>query len=91
MVPTWTIAGVGTVAAGVLGVRRWYRWQSKAQAVRLVRAIECGDTDELAMLWAERAHPGPVRDWFGEPPLILAARRSTAAARLLLALGEPVD
>lgn len=91
MVLAWALAGGGTVAAGALWLACWYRWQSKAEATRLLRAIWRGDTDELALLWAERAYPDAVRDWFGDPPLIFAVRRSEAAARLLLARGVDVD
>lgn len=91
MVLLWALAGGGCVSAGALCLRVWYRWQSKLEAARIVRAIECGDTDELALLWAERAYLDAVRDWYGDPPLILAARRSMAAVRVLLAGGVEVD
>lgn len=91
MVLSWALAGSGTLVSGALCLRLWYRRQSKLEATRIVRAIESGDTDELAMVWAERAYPDAVRDWFGDPPLILAARRSAAATRLLLSRGVDVD
>ena len=92
MVLSWAFAGCGSVAAGALCLRCWYRWQSKLEAGRIVRAIDCGDAEELAMLWAERAYPDAVRDWFGDPALIVAVRRSSAAAvQVLLAAGANVD
>lgn len=91
MVLLWAIAGSGIVAAGALCLYYWYRCQSKFEATRIVRAIECGDTDELALLWAEQAHPDAVRDWFGNPALVIAAQHSAAAARVLLACGVEVD
>lgn len=91
MVLQWTIAVLASVSAAILCIRAWRRWQAKAEATRIVRAIECGDTDELLLLWAEKAHPAAVRDWFGEPALIVAARRCPAAARLLLSRGVSID
>jgi hypothetical protein len=91
MVLSWALAGSGSFVASALCLRVWYRRQSKLEAARIVRAIECGDVDELAMLWAERAYPDAVYDWFGDPALILAARRSLNATRFLLSRGVDVD
>jgi hypothetical protein len=91
MVLVWALAVSGALAAGALCLRFWYRRQSKLEAARIVRAIEASDIDELAMLWAERAYSDAVRDWFGNPPLILAARNAAPAAELLLCFGVEVD
>jgi len=88
MVLLWALAGSGTVAAGAVCLRCWYRWQSKAEAGRIVGAIDAADIGELALLLAERGYPDAVRDWFGDPLLILAVRRSPGIVRALLARGE---
>lgn len=91
MVLLWALAVSGALAAGALCLRFWYRRQSKLEACRIVRAIKSGDIDELVLLWAESAYSDAVRDWFGNPPLILAVRSSAAAAELLLSWGVDVD
>lgn len=91
MVLAWTAATIGLLAAAAAVLWQWYRWQVRTEAARLVRAIEAGDIGELAFLWAERAHAARVRRWLGDPPLIVAARRSGAAARWLVERGAEVD
>jgi len=91
MVLRWTAAVIGMLAAIVLCIRWWRRWQSKAEALLIVRAIDADDTEELRLLWAHRSSAEAVREWFGDPALVLAVRQSTASVRVLLSLGADVD
>jgi hypothetical protein len=76
----WFTAGFASVA---LCVWHWYRWQQQQEAMRFVRALAAGDTAEVRMMLVERIDLRLVREWFGDPALVLAARCGHAVELLL--------
>jgi ankyrin repeat protein len=71
-------AWLGTALAFLLAVAvvLWgcLQWQRRHEAARIVRAIQAEDHGELLLLLVEGSDFRSVRDWFGEPALILAVR-----------------
>ncbi len=74
------LAWVGTAMASVLVLATllWgcHEWQRRYEAGRIVKAVESRDEAELLMLLVEGADFDSVREWFGEPALILAVKRA---------------
>jgi ankyrin repeat protein len=92
MLVEWLSAGIGSVLFGATILWRCHAWQQRHEAGRLVKAIESEDEVELSMQLAEGANIHSVREWFGEPALILAVKHSTVEAVRLLALhGATID
>jgi len=86
----WLTAGFASVAAAALCLWRWYRWQQQQEAARFVHALAAGNLEEVGLLLTERIDLRLVREWFGDPALILAARWGHAV-ELLLSHGVDVD
>ncbi len=86
----WLTAGCASLAVAALCLCRWYRWQQQQEAARFVRALEAGDLAEVRLLVTERIDLRLVREWFGDPALILAARWGHAVD-LLLSHGVDVN
>jgi ankyrin repeat protein len=72
------LAWFGTAISSVLVVSivLWgcYEYQRRHEAGRVVKAIEAADDAELLFLLVEGSDFRSVREWFGEPALILAVQ-----------------
>jgi ankyrin repeat protein len=86
MLVEWLGTGIGSVLVVATVLWRFREWQQRHEAGRIVKAIEAEDDVELSMLLAEGADIHSVREWFGEPALIMAVKHSTLEAVRRLAL-----
>jgi ankyrin repeat protein len=92
MLVEWLGTGIGAVLVVATVLWRCREWQERHEASRIVKAIEAEDDVELSMLLAEGADIQSVREWFGEPALILAVKRSAIqAVRLFVSHGASIN
>jgi hypothetical protein len=97
------LAGLCTAIASVLVVSivLWvcHQYQRRHEARRIVKAIEAEGQAELLMLLVEGTDFHSVREWFGEPAVILVVQSAGSdddgfaeeAVRLFVAHGANVD
>jgi ankyrin repeat protein len=99
MLPAWLCTAIAPVLVMPIIVWGCYEYQRRHEAGRIVRAIEAEDDRELLFLLLEGTDVHSVREWFGEPALILAVQSSFSdeggfaeeAVRLLVSHGANVN
>jgi ankyrin repeat protein len=99
MLLAWLCTAIAPVLVVPIILWGCHEYQRRHEAGRIVKAIETEDDTELLILLVEGTDFHSVREWFGEPALILAVQSALSdeggfaeeAARLLVSHGANVN